>query len=58
MNSLRDEIAGEIGYEKSVDSSVRDPKVWTKEYHDGFIDGLARALEILDEMKGSHGEED
>jgi len=42
-----DEIAGEVGYEKSVDESVRDPKIWTDDYHQGYIDGLNRAIELI-----------
>jgi len=39
----------EIGYEKKAKKDKIRPTEWTKDYHEGYIDGLKRAIEIIKE---------
>ena len=47
VEELMYQLEGEVSYEQKM---VGDrPENWTKEYHEGFIDGLKRAVEIAKE---------
>lgn len=46
MDKLKQLILDEVNYEENKDESVRG-KDWTNDYKEGFIDGLKRALELI-----------
>lgn len=49
VDTITESITGEVGYEKSVTTR---PKQWSDEYTEGFIDGLSRAVELINETRG------
>lgn len=42
-----EQLEFEIGYERKAKKDKIRPKCWTNDYHEGYIDGLRRAREIV-----------
>lgn len=55
LDEVISELSFQAEYEATKDDSVRGTD-WTDEYKEGFVDGLKRAIEIVEELKGVYGE--
>ena len=55
LDEVISKLSFQAEYEATKDDSVRGAD-WTDEYKEGFIDGVRRAIEIIEELKGVHDE--
>lgn len=55
LDEVISELSFQAEYEATKDDSVRGTG-WTDEYREGFVDGVKRAIEIIEELKGVHDE--